>query len=99
MPAGADETVTEAGGAALVVGSGTRAAAGELDSGRRVWLLERAPVTLGALAAALAPVLSAWILRRCPRHRTAVISPPGWPWPWAARCSRERSGARPMRLS
>jgi electron transfer flavoprotein alpha subunit len=55
---GADETVTEAGGAALMVGSGTRAAAGELDSGRQVWLLERSSVAPGALAAALAPVLS-----------------------------------------
>jgi len=58
LPLGADETVTEAGGAALVVGSGTRAAAGELDSGRQVWLLERSSVAPGALAAALAPVLS-----------------------------------------
>ncbi len=58
LPLGADETVTEAGGAALVVGSGTRAAAGELDSGRRVWLLERSSVAPGALAAALVPVLS-----------------------------------------
>ena len=58
LPLGADETVTEAGGAALVVGSGTRAAAGELDSGRRVWLLERSSVAPGALAAALTPVLS-----------------------------------------
>ena len=58
LPLGADETVTEAGGAALMVGSGTRAAAGELDSGRRVWLLERSSVAPGALAAALAPVLS-----------------------------------------
>ncbi len=58
LPLGADETVTEAGGAALVVGSGTRAAAGELDSGRRVWLLERSSAAPGALAAALTPVLS-----------------------------------------
>ena len=58
LPMGAAETVTEAGGAALVVGSGTRAAAGELDSGRRVWLLERSSVAPGVLAAALAPVLS-----------------------------------------
>jgi electron transfer flavoprotein alpha subunit len=58
LPAGADETVAEAGGAALVLGSGTRQAAGLLDAARRVWLLERTSVVPGAMAAALAPVLS-----------------------------------------
>lgn len=58
LPAGADETVTEAGGAALVLGSGTRQAAGLLDAASRVWLLERTSVVPGAVAAALAPVLS-----------------------------------------
>ena len=58
LPAGADETVAEAGGAALVLGSGTRQAAGLLDAASRVWLLERTSVVPGAVAAALAPVLS-----------------------------------------
>ncbi len=58
LSAGADETVAEAGGAALVLGSGTRQAAGLLDAASRVWLLERTSVGPGAVAAALAPVLS-----------------------------------------
>ena len=58
LPAGADETVAEAGGAALVLGSGTRQAAGLLDAASRVWLLEWTSVVPGAVAAALAPVLS-----------------------------------------
>ena len=58
LPAGAGETVAEAGGAALLVGSGTRDAAAELEPGRRVWLLEQPSVAPGALAAALAPILA-----------------------------------------
>ncbi|HUY47864.1 MAG TPA: mycofactocin-associated electron transfer flavoprotein alpha subunit [Streptosporangiaceae bacterium] len=58
LPAGADETVAEAGGAALMVGSGTRQAASGLNSASRVWLLERSSVAPGALARALAHVLS-----------------------------------------
>ncbi len=58
LPAGADETVAEAGGAALVLGSGTREAADRLDAASRVWLLERSSAAPGALAAALAQVLS-----------------------------------------
>jgi len=58
LPAGADETVAEAGGAALVLGSGTRNAAGLLDAASRVWLLERSSVAPGAVAAALAQVLA-----------------------------------------
>ncbi len=58
LPAGADETVAEAGGVALVAGSGTREAAGKLDSASRVWLLERSLVAPGALASALAQILS-----------------------------------------
>jgi len=58
LPSGADETVAEAGGAALVLGSGTREAAGLLDAASRVWLLERSSVAPGALAAALAQVLA-----------------------------------------
>src|SRR6266702_1126425 len=58
LPAGADETVAEAGGAALVLGSGTREAADLLDAASRVWLLERSSVAPGAVAAALAQVLS-----------------------------------------
>jgi electron transfer flavoprotein alpha subunit len=58
LPSGADETVAEAGGAALVLGSGTREAAGLLDAASRVWLLERSSVAPGAVAAALAQVVS-----------------------------------------
>src|ERR1039458_9137729 len=58
LPAGAGETVAEAGGAALVVGSGTREAAGGLDSANRVWVLERSSVGPAALADTLAPVVS-----------------------------------------
>jgi electron transfer flavoprotein alpha subunit len=58
LPSGADETVAEAGGAALVLGSGTREAAGLLDAASRVWLLERSSVAPGAVAAALAQVLA-----------------------------------------
>ncbi len=58
LPAGADETVAEAGGAALVVGSGTREAARRLESASRVWALERSSVAPGGLATALAHVLS-----------------------------------------
>jgi electron transfer flavoprotein alpha subunit len=58
LPAGADETVAEAGGAVLVLGSGTREAVGRLDSASRAWLLERSSVAPGAVASTLAPVLS-----------------------------------------
>ena len=57
LPTGADETVAEAGGTALVLGSGTREAAGRLESASRVWLVERSSVAPGAVASALAQVL------------------------------------------
>ena len=58
LPGGADETVAEAGGSALVLGSGTREAAGRLESASRVWLVERSSVAPGAVASALAQVLA-----------------------------------------
>jgi electron transfer flavoprotein alpha subunit len=58
LPAGADEAVAEACGAVLVAGSGTREAAGRLDSASRTWLLERSSVAPAALASALAQALS-----------------------------------------
>jgi electron transfer flavoprotein alpha subunit len=58
LPAGAEETVAEAGGAVLVVGSGTRDAVGALDSASRVWVLERSCVAPAALAGVLAPILA-----------------------------------------
>ncbi len=58
LPAGAAETAAEAGGAALVAGSGTGAAADELDSARRVWRLEASSVAPAALAVTLAPALA-----------------------------------------
>jgi len=59
LPAGAAETVAEAGGAALVVGSGTGKAADGLDAASRVWLLEAPSAGPAALASALAPALAA----------------------------------------
>ena len=56
LPAGADETVAEAGGAVLVAGSQAGAAAG-LNSASRVWLAERSSVAPAALAGALADAL------------------------------------------
>ena len=58
LPAGSDETAAEAAGAALLTGSGTREAAGRLDSASRVWLLERPSVAPATLAGALAQVLA-----------------------------------------
>ena len=58
LPAGAEETVAEAGGAVLVVGSGTSEAAGGLGSASRVWVLERSCVAPAALAGALAHILA-----------------------------------------
>ncbi len=56
LPAGADETVAEAGGQAVVVGSGAEDAAAALASATRAWwaATETEP---GALARCLAPVL------------------------------------------
>jgi len=59
LPAGAAETVAEAGGAALVVGSGAGKAADGLDAASRVWLLEAPSAGPAALAATLAPALAA----------------------------------------
>ena len=89
LPAGADETVAEAGGATLVLGSETRQAASLLDAASRVWLLERSSVAPGTLAAALAQVLAAacpWCC--CPPHPMAVTWRHDSPWCWAGHCSR-----------
>ena len=58
LPAGAAETVAEAGGAALVAGSGTAKAADGLAAASRVWLLEVSSVAPAALAGTLAQVLA-----------------------------------------
>ncbi|HEV8652631.1 MAG TPA: mycofactocin-associated electron transfer flavoprotein alpha subunit [Actinomycetes bacterium] len=59
LPLGADETVAEAGGAALVVGEDAAAAAGELTATRApVRAAEAGPFRAGAWAAALAPLLA-----------------------------------------
>ena len=58
LPAGADEAVAEAGGAALVAGSGTGKAADGLDTASRVWLLEVSSVAPAALASTLAQALA-----------------------------------------
>ncbi|RKT87078.1 electron transfer flavoprotein alpha subunit [Saccharopolyspora antimicrobica] len=57
LPSGADEAVAECGGAVLLVGTGTRAAARGLIAAREVWTSEVPRVAFGALAEALAPVL------------------------------------------
>jgi electron transfer flavoprotein alpha subunit len=58
LPAGAEETVAEAGGAVLVAGSGTSEAAGGLASASQVWMLERSCVAPAALTGALAHILA-----------------------------------------
>ena len=58
LPAGAAETAAEAGGAVLVVGSGTGKAADALDAASRIWLLEAPSAGPAALASTLAPALA-----------------------------------------
>ena len=58
LPAGAAETVAEAGGTVLIVGSGTGKAADELTAGRRVWVAEVPSAGPAALAGTLAPALA-----------------------------------------
>ena len=58
LPAGAHETVAEAGGAALIAGSGAGKAVDELHLARRAWLLEVPSVVLAALAGPLAQALA-----------------------------------------
>jgi electron transfer flavoprotein alpha subunit len=59
LPAGADETVAEAGGLAVVVGSGAERAAGALAGARTAWWAEVGDGFAPArLAATLAPVLA-----------------------------------------
>jgi len=58
LPAGADEAVAEAGGAALVVGSGAREAAEALVAAERSWWAETGPgLRAGELSARLGAVL------------------------------------------
>jgi electron transfer flavoprotein alpha subunit len=59
LPAGAAETVAEAGGAVLVVGSAAGKAADALDAASRIWLLEAPSAGPAALASTLAPALEA----------------------------------------
>ncbi|MEV5414219.1 mycofactocin-associated electron transfer flavoprotein alpha subunit [Thermopolyspora sp. NPDC052614] len=58
-PAGADEAVAEAGGAVLVVGSGSERAAKALVAAERAWWCDTGTAPrFGALAEVLAPVLA-----------------------------------------
>jgi electron transfer flavoprotein alpha subunit len=58
LPHGADEAVAEAGGAAVVVGSGAEAGAAALAGARHVWWSDTGDgLRPGALAGALAPLL------------------------------------------
>lgn len=60
LPPDADETISEAGGAALVVGDGAARAAGLCMAGSAVWWCDTGPgLRPGGLAARLAPVLAA----------------------------------------
>jgi electron transfer flavoprotein alpha subunit len=59
-PFGADEAVAEAGGPALVLGSGAEAAAAALQAAERAWFCDTGPgLRAGALARALAGLLEA----------------------------------------
>ena len=58
LPAGADEAAAEAGGYAVLAGSGTRDAAASMTAVSQVWVTERSSVAPAALSAALAPALS-----------------------------------------
>jgi len=58
LPAGASETVAEAGGAVLIAGSGTGKAADGLDVASRAWLLEVPSVAPAVLAGTLAQALA-----------------------------------------
>ena len=58
LPLGAGEAAAEAGGAALVVGSGARAAAETLTGADRIAVVERDPAAVGSLAASIAPSLA-----------------------------------------
>jgi electron transfer flavoprotein alpha subunit len=58
LPLGADDAVAEAGGSALVVGSGAEEGAGALRAARHIWFAETATgLRPGELAATVAPVL------------------------------------------
>jgi electron transfer flavoprotein alpha subunit len=59
LPAGAADTAAEAGGAVLVVGSGTSKAADELTAANRIWLVEAPSAGPATLASTLAPALAA----------------------------------------
>ena len=59
LPAGAAETVAEAGSAVLVVGSAAGKAADALDGASRIWLLEAPSAGPAALASTLGPALEA----------------------------------------
>ena len=58
LPAGADEAAAEAGGHAVLAGSGPRDAVAGLTAVSQVWVAERSSVAPAALSAALAPALS-----------------------------------------
>jgi electron transfer flavoprotein alpha subunit len=57
LPAGADETIAECGGRALVVGTGASRLVGATNLGAEVRVAEFGPFAPAAYAAALAPVL------------------------------------------
>ena len=59
LPVGADDTVAEAGGSAILVGSGTEQGANELSAAHHIWFAEAGPGLRPArLAEALAPLLA-----------------------------------------
>ncbi len=59
LPRGGDEAAAEAGGLALVVGSGAEQAAGTLTAAEQTWWCDTGPgLRVGALAGSLAPMVA-----------------------------------------
>ncbi|OZM71661.1 electron transfer flavoprotein subunit alpha [Amycolatopsis antarctica] len=77
LPHGAEETATEAGGRALVIGSGTATAAAELASATRIWLAEAGDYAPGRWASGIATLAAGplaeeegpWLLPASPDGR------------------------------
>ncbi|GAC1535428.1 MAG: hypothetical protein NVS3B12_17390 [Acidimicrobiales bacterium] len=91
LPLGAHEAVAEAGGRAILVGSGCAAAAADLRTACEVWTAEVGLFAAGRWAELLAPVVERCPLVILPDRRTEGTSPPASPTAWAAPCGREPS--------
>jgi electron transfer flavoprotein alpha subunit len=69
LPVGANEAIAEAGGVALLAGTGPERAVGDLTAARRVWTVATPVCTPGVLTRAISPLL----------ERTRVLVLPGSP--------------------